>query len=194
MVLKQLSTLAMHFKLKLLNRKSFLHRKVTETKRNLEYLILIAAEGRQDLDRFAPIGIHLPLYVISALCLVPIRCVKTVEKQHLRLKVASGWRRVLCFFFHFVLIARALCVFSLSWNENFHWTYHENFTADAAVFSIVYIFCSYAMVGILYVHYCGAEICELYNAVRTVSARLAGKAEDTANTEHDEAHEGYTLE
>ena len=173
----------MQLRLKLLNLLSFLCQKITESKRKLGTFFVIASEKTHELNRCAPLGIHLPLYVISAICLIPFRCVKSATSTHWELQVASGWRRVLCFFFHCIIISRALCAYGLGLNVKFRWTYHDNFTADAATFANIFIFCSSAVLGILFMHLCRADVCQLYNAVRLVSARISGKVDAMRNYE-----------
>ena len=127
----------------------------------------------KEWSRFAPMGVHLPLYVSSAICLVPFRYLKTTDGE-MRLELAGAWRRVLCCILHSVALLRALCVYSLCLNENFRWTYHEFFTADAAAHFVLSLMCSLPVGAIMFVHYFRREICELYNALRTVTERLAG--------------------
>ena len=124
-------------------------------------------------NRFAPTGVHLPFYVNSAICLVPFRYLKRADGQ-MRLELAQGWRRVLCCILHAIALLRALCVYSLCLNEKFRWTYHEYFTADAAAYFVLSLMCSLPVGAVIFVHYFRTEICEVYNAVRTATERLAG--------------------
>ena len=121
----------------------------------------------------------MPLYVNSAICLVPFRCAKTSDDTTFELQTnISGWQKLLCLFFHLILISRAVCVGSLCLDKNFHWIYHECLTADAAAFSTLLLICTSFVVGIIMMHYFGAEICVFYNAIRTVSNSLSGKANE----------------
>ena len=166
----------MHLDLYVISFIEFLKRIIIATGRKLGYYVARAALRLQDLNRFAPMGVHLPIYVNTAICLVPFRY-STTGNNHMQLKFSKGWRRVVCFIFQSIAISRALCVYSLCRNGNFHWTYHECFTGDAAVYFMLSLLCSYTVIAIMVLPFLGAEICEVYNSLRMATEILAGKNE-----------------
>ena len=159
-------------------RMTCLSRKLTWPRKLLRSFTVTFVHTIKGWTRFAPTAVHLPLYVSSAICLVPFQYYKMTDGQ-MRLKLAQGWRRVVCYILHFVALLRALCVYSLCLDGNFRWTYHEFFTADAAAYSVLSLMCSLPVIAIMFVHSFRREICELYNSLRTATERFAGNKNNT---------------
>ena len=164
----------MRFHLKRLSSVDFLKRKWVSAKTTLRNEALRILRCLQDRRRLVTTGIHLPLYVASAICLIPLVYSETGDGQE-QLRVAKGWRRIIAFVIQIMFTVRVVCIYCLCLNENFRWTFGEYFTGDAVAFCVTSIMCSYPLISIYGVHFFGEELCQLYNATRRLTDRFAGK-------------------
>ena len=168
------TTFKMRFNLHTSSLVNFLKRKGISLRTTWKKEALQIFRWLSDRDRLVTAGIHLPLYVASAICVLPFVYSRTGDSPE-RLRLAKGWRRKIGFIMQLMVTVRVLCIYSLCLDEKFRWTFNEYFTGDAVAYCAISALCSYSLISVVVMNFLGEEFCQLYNATRRLADRFAGK-------------------